>query len=215
MKILLYLCVAASALAAEYAVLDNGFRIRADRHEIDGATIRLFTEHGRIELPASSVVAFEPDDFVARKPAPEQKADPPRSPEQLVEQAARRYGLPPEFLHSVAAVESAYRPDAVSPKGAVGIMQLMPATAAELNADPTDPVQNVDAGARHLRELLIKYDGGVYRALAAYNAGTGAVKRYGGIPPYQETQLYVQRVLERYKKLSRQREKHPGSGAVR
>ena len=85
----------------------------------------------------------------------------------------------------------------------------MPDTAAGLRVDPADPEQNVDAGARHLRDLLVKYDGGVYRALAAYNAGAGAVERYGGIPPYRETQLYVQRVLERYEKLRRQESFEP------
>ena len=88
-------------------------------------------------------------------------------------------------------------------------MQLMPDTAAGLQADPADPEQNVDAGARHLRDLLIKYDGGVYRALAAYNAGAGAVERYDGIPPYRETQLYVQKVLERYEKLNRRESSAP------
>jgi soluble lytic murein transglycosylase-like protein len=119
-----------------------------------------------------------------------------------VNRAAERHGLPPELLQSVAVVESAYNQSAVSPKGAIGIMQLMPGTAALLEADPTDPRQNVDAGARHLRDLLTKYDGGLFRALAAYNAGAGAVDRYGWIPPYRETQLYVDRVFQRYKKLN-------------
>ena len=89
--------------------------------------------------------------------------------------------------------------DAVSPKGAIGVMQLMPATARSLAADPNDPEQNIDAGTRLLRELLIKYDGDVAKALAAYNAGPAAVDRYQGIPPYPETQSYVDKVIQNYK----------------
>ena len=120
--------------------------------------------------------------------------------------AALSNGLPPAFVHSVAKVESALRSDAVSPKGAIGIMQLMPATAAALSADPHDPAQNVEAGARLLRELLIKYENypdQVRRALAAYNAGSGAVDRYNGVPPYRETQAYVEKVLQNYHELSK------------
>jgi len=125
---------------------------------------------------------------------------PPVSPDPktLVRNAAVRSGLPPEFVESVAKAESAMRPDAVSPKGAVGVMQLMPATARALAADPADAEQNIDAGTRLLRELLIKYDGDVVKALAAYNAGPAAVDRYQGLPPYRETQNYVNKVIRNY-----------------
>jgi soluble lytic murein transglycosylase-like protein len=103
-------------------------------------------------------------------------------------------------VHSVVSAESGYKPDAVSPKGAIGLMQLMPATAATYGADPRNPAQNVEAGAALLRELLIKYDGDPRRALAAYNAGPGAVSRYNGVPPYRETQTYIERVLRKYNK---------------
>jgi soluble lytic murein transglycosylase-like protein len=101
-------------------------------------------------------------------------------------------------VHSVVAAESAYRPDAVSPKGAIGLMQLMPATAKAYGVDPHDPEQNVDAGTRYLRDLLLKYDHGVFSALAAYNAGPGAVAKYNGVPPYRETQAYVNRIYRSY-----------------
>ena len=114
--------------------------------------------------------------------------------------AARRSGLPPEFVESVAQVESGFRPDAVSPKGALGVMQLMPGTARTLGADPHDTAQNIDAGTRLLRELLIKYDGDVVKALAAYNAGEGAVDQYQGMPPYNETRWYVKKVIDAYQK---------------
>jgi len=105
----------------------------------------------------------------------------------------------------VAATESAYQPRAVSPKGAVGVMQLMPQTAAQLGADPHDLRQNIEAGTRLLRDLLLKYQNTpnpVRRALAAYNAGAGAVERYNGVPPYRETLTYVERVIERYWRLA-------------
>src|SRR6185436_12336562 len=90
--------------------------------------------------------------------------------------------------------------DALSPKGAIGLMQLMPATARSYNADPHDPSQNVEAGTAYLRELLLKYNGDTRLALAAYNAGPGAVSKYNGVPPYAETQTYIERVLQKYKK---------------
>ncbi len=88
----------------------------------------------------------------------------------------------------------------MSPKGAIGLMQLMPATAQTYGANPYDPSQNVEAGAAYLRELLIKYNGDARLALAAYNAGPGAVSKYNGVPPYAETQTYIERVLQKYKK---------------
>jgi soluble lytic murein transglycosylase-like protein len=210
-RLLISLSLAGAALAGEYAVLDTGFRLRADRAERVGEIVRLYVGAGVIELPAQSVVRLEPEEAVA---APEPQPEPPaRRPEQaidprrLIEEAARRHGLPVELLDSIAAVESGYNPRAVSPKGAIGLMQLMPATAARLNADPADPAQNVDAAARHLRELLERYDYGLYRALAAYNAGAGAVDRHGWVPPYRETQLYVQRVAERFERLRRRQAK--------
>ena len=103
-------------------------------------------------------------------------------------------------ITSVAAVESGFRPDAVSPKGAIGVMQLMPETAKTLAVDPHDTAQNIEAGARLLRELLIKYNGDVVKALSAYNAGAGAVDRYKGMPPYAETQEYVYKVVKTYLK---------------
>ena len=207
MRLLALFSIAGTLAAGEYAILDTGFRIRAERHEVREGIVRLFTEGGEIEIPAQSVVGFEVEEHVAaRQPVAPPEAPPPEAPpdaKALVEQAARKYGLPAELLHSIAAAESGYDPRAVSPKGAIGVMQLMPGTAALLKADPTDMAQNVDAGARHFRDLLEKYDYGLYRALAAYNAGAGAVDRYGWIPPYRETELYVQRVAERYERLSR------------
>lgn len=114
-------------------------------------------------------------------------------------EAAQRYGLDSLLVASVVEVESGFRSDRVSPRGALGLMQLMPDTAAELRAeDPTDPQQNLDAGARYLRLLIDRFDGDLLLALAAYNAGPNAVIRAGGVPPYRETQQYVEKVLARY-----------------
>ncbi len=111
----------------------------------------------------------------------------------------------PELLYSVIAAESNFDPEAVSSKGAIGLMQLMPQTAAELEVDPYEPSDNVRGGARYLRYLLDRYAGHkdqLVRAIAAYNAGPAAVDRYNGVPPYKETQAYVSRVLKRFLKLA-------------
>jgi soluble lytic murein transglycosylase-like protein len=119
----------------------------------------------------------------------------------LATAAAKRHGLDPALVLAVANVESGLRPSAVSPKGARGLMQLMPPTARDMGVtDVFDPLQNLEGGTRYLRELLSRYDGDLKRALAAYNAGPGAVDKYKGVPPYRETLAYVRRVLEKYQK---------------
>jgi soluble lytic murein transglycosylase-like protein len=199
------LTAALPVFGGEYAVLANGFRIHADRHESAGSSVLLYTNDGVTEMPATAVAWFEIDVYT-QPPAPVPPAAPAQAPRPvtdpriLVWDAARRTGLPPALVESVARVESSMRPDAVSPKGALGVMQLMPATARALEADPHDTAQNIDAGARLLRDLLIKYDGNVVKALSAYNAGSGAVDRYRGIPPYAETQDYVDKVIRAYVK---------------
>jgi len=121
----------------------------------------------------------------------------PRSLASAVTAAAARYGLAPELVDTVARQESGYRPEVVSSAGAIGIMQLMPATARSLRVDPWDPVENINGGAAYLRALLDQFDGRVDLALAAYNAGPNAVKRHEGIPPYRQTQTYVAASLSR------------------
>jgi soluble lytic murein transglycosylase-like protein len=165
-------------------------------------------------LPAQQVAGFEVDEYVAPPqpvaavPAPSVPATPPvqqnsLTPKELADAAARKYGLPESFVRSVVKAESAFQPNVVSPKGAIGLMQLMPGTAAQYGADPKDPRQNVEAGTQFLRDLLLKYQNDPYqvrKAIAAYNAGPGAVDKYNGIPPYRETQAYVGRVLRDYTK---------------
>jgi soluble lytic murein transglycosylase-like protein len=199
------LLFAGTAAAGEYALLSNGSRLHADRHESEAGKLRLYMGGGFIELDSAQVQMFE-----AEEPAPSQPEAPAApvpaaatsapSPGELADAAADRYGLPRKLVRSVIAAESAFQPKAISPKGAIGLMQLMPATARSLGADPHDPAQNVDAGARHLRNLLEKYNYGLWHALAAYNAGEGAVEKYKGVPPYAETINYVRKIDKDLKK---------------
>ena len=110
--------------------------------------------------------------------------------------AAKKYDLPAKLIHSMIQAESGFQPDAVSPAGAQGLMQLMPATARDLGVnDPFDVEQNIDGGAKYIRQMLDRFDGDIKLALAAYNAGPGTVARYNGDVPYRETRQYIQRVL--------------------
>jgi soluble lytic murein transglycosylase-like protein len=206
---ILLVWTAASATAGEYAVLTGGGRLHADRHEAAAGKVRLFTGEGYIELDALRIERFE-DDGIAPKtdsaPAPAAPASavatsgPAPSPAQLADAAADRYGLPRRLVRSLMSAESGGNPRAVSPKGAIGLMQLMPGTARDLGVNPADPAQNVDAGVRYLRDLLVLYDGHLRHALAAYNAGPGAVQKYNGnLPPYPETLRYIQRIERDYK----------------
>lgn len=140
--------------------------------------------------------------FDAAGGRPMERAAPGRGPAPLavpaqIEGAARLTGLSPALVEAVAWRESRFRPDAVSPAGAVGVMQLMPETARALHVDPYDRQQNLQGGARYLSGLMRRYDGDLVLALAAYNAGPGAVDRFGGVPPYRETQNYVAAILGR------------------
>lgn len=224
--LLIFVLLALPAAAADYAVLRTGARVQASKIEMQEGRYVLHTGAGRIELDAAQVASLEHEDDPlpppAGIPAPPPAVKPPQSPRELVTEAAQRHGLPPEIVHALAQTESAYRADAVSPKGALGVMQLMPATAQALHADPRDVEQNIDAGTRLLKDLLLKYANDpnpVRRALAAYNAGAGAVSHYGGVPPYRETQAYVEKVIERYWKQvnaqARAAHSAPASGSTR
>src|ERR1700728_3819284 len=166
----IFLSLASGAFAGEYAVLASGARMHVDRHEAAGDRVRLFIGDSVAEMRAAQVQRFEADDYVPPPPtaptpvetpapvvAPETK--PALTPAELADQAADKYGLPRWLVRSVMHAESAFQPQAVSPKGAIGLMHLMPGTAQVLGADPKDPAQNVDAGTRYLRDLLVMYDG--------------------------------------------------------
>jgi soluble lytic murein transglycosylase-like protein len=126
---------------------------------------------------------------------------------ELIRILARKHNIKPAVVKSVMAAESQFSQAALSPKGAVGLMQLMPETAKEMGADPAVPEQNIEAGARYLSWLMTRYGrakNGLARAIAAYNAGPGNVDRYHGVPPFRETKAYVARVLKFYKRYETQ-----------
>lgn len=190
-------------------VLQSGSHLPMDRWEKSGDQILIYREGGVLTLAAADVVEFleetdAPQPVAVVVAIAEAVAKPEvlqTDPKLVIAEMAEQYGLPAKFVSSVARAESAYRMDAVSPKGAIGVMQLMPGTARELGVDPSDVRQNIEGGTKLLRDLLVQYQNDpdqVRKALAAYNAGAGAVAKYGGVPPYRETQNYVDRVLKNY-----------------
>ncbi len=134
---------------------------------------------------------------IRKKPIQEQNTNYEKgSIKQMLVETAQKYGVDSNLVLALANAESGYRTDAVSPVGAVGVMQLMPDTARGLGVeDSFDPKQNIDGGVRYLKQMLSMFGGDTTKALAAYNAGPGAVQKYGGIPPYAETQAYVRNIL--------------------
>jgi soluble lytic murein transglycosylase-like protein len=169
------------------------------------------TEHCWKPVPSSNVraarsAAAEVDRMLGstEKTAPVQdlgrgQAFTPQEVDAAIEQAAARHNVDPNLVRAVVKVESNFNPNAVSRKGAMGLMQLMPQTARQLNvSNPFDPEQNVDAGVRHLKQLMENYGGDVKLTLAAYNAGEGAVARSAGVPHFAETRNYVKRITQLY-----------------
>jgi len=187
--------------ARESVCLNTGFCLTADSHTQRGDVYVLRTGGGTMEFPSNQIsqITMLPDP-PAVKPLTNLVNSAALFDEMLVK-AALEQGLEPEFVRSVARIESNLRQDAVSNKGAIGLMQLMPGTAAILGVNAHDAQENVLGGAKFLRELLLKYNGDPALALAAYNAGPGAVQKYNGVPPYLETRKYIIRVLQEYKKL--------------
>ena len=189
----------APSARAEIAVLANGqtLKVTARRVEADRIYMSL-KDGGEVGLLPAEIRGFVPDEVVDEVLAPVAAGTDVRA---LAIASARRHGLDPNLVLAVIGVESGFQPDAVSHKGAQGLMQLMPATARELGVtDALDPAQNLDGGTRYLRMLVAQYGGDLGKALAAYNAGPGAVKRYGGVPPYRETLHYIDKVLKRYER---------------
>lgn len=203
---LAFLAAAGGPAAAEIALLTNGQIFKVDGRRVEGELVWLTLRGGgQVALPAGHVRGYVPDEVLEEVELAAARAAgaPTAGPEEirrLATDAARRHGLDPGLVVAVAGVESGFRPTAVSPKGAQGVMQLMPGTARDLGVtDPLNPAANVDGGTRYLRDLLARFDGDLSKALAAYNAGPGAVARHKGVPPYRETQDYVKKVLGRYR----------------
>ena len=215
-----------SAFAGQVAVLRNGFSIHFDHKEQSGSSTRLYTGTGYLDIASDQIASFDVDEtpvtpepqpapqpvvltstqpsaaqpaaVAMQKPAPAKAAQAAQNVDldQVVREASSKNRLDPDFVASVIRAESNFKTHAVSRKGAQGLMQLMPSTAAQLGvADPFDPRANVEAGTAHLSALLDLYKNDPIKALAAYNAGAHRVKQYNGVPPYRETRDYINKIV--------------------
>jgi hypothetical protein len=233
---LLALATALPCFAGEVAVLKNGFSIRHERREVIGDTTRLYVNadgSSFVDVPTAQIEHFEaaPDlpasdpkgnvsgaqakppllAKYARNGAPGASVFPQSGSvdlNEVVNSASQRYWLDPDLVKSVIKAESGFNSRAVSPKGAQGLMQLMPGTASQLGVpNAFDPAANVEGGTKYLRELLERYNFDLVKALAAYNAGPLRVEQFGGVPPYYETRAYVARVVRDFNKKKAAEEK--------
>jgi transglycosylase-like protein with SLT domain len=225
----IFATAALPCFAGEVAVLKNGFSIRHKRREVVGEVTRLYTTGDGasfVDVPTTEIEHFEaaPDIPAASASDPfssdpfrkSAKAGAPRSSpfarsgqnpptpvnlNEVVLAASDRYRLDPDLVTSVIKAESGFNVRAVSPKGAQGLMQLMPGTASQLGVpNAFDPEANVEGGTKYLRELLERYNFDIVKALAAYNAGPQRVEQFGGVPPYYETRAYVARIVRDFNK---------------
>ncbi len=219
--------LARPATAAELAILRNGFTIRHEHRLMMGTTTRLYLgadDSNFTDVPTEEITGYEKDlslplpvpvpppansrssiaapsasaksEFGKSGPA---KSAPAPPLNEVVNIASAAYHLDPDLVNSVIHAESGFNAHAVSPKGARGLMQLMPGTASQLGVnDSFDPQANVTGGSRYLRELLERYDFDLVKALAAYNAGPDRVEQYRGVPPFRETRAYVARIVHEY-----------------
>src|SRR5579872_2863714 len=224
-QVMVFAILALSALpgfAGEVAVLKNGFSIRHERREIVGDVTRLYVNaegSSYVDVPTSDIEHYEPAPDLSSSNSTESKApglanytrnasasvgksiQTPVDLNEVVNIASGRYRLDPDLVNSVIKAESGFNVRAVSPKGAQGLMQLMPGTASQLGVpNAFDAQANVDGGTKYLRELLERYNFDLVKALAAYNAGPQRVERFGGVPPYYETRAYVARIVKDFNK---------------
>lgn len=194
------------AVCAELAILTNGFAIRHERREVLGDTTRLYLNASEpssyVDVATDRIGSFESEAMpapVIATPATSSTPAQPPTVDDFITEASEKHRIDRALIESVIKAESAYNPRAVSPKGARGLMQLMPATAAELGvSDAFDPQANIEAGTRYLQQLLVKYNRDLAKALAAYNAGPHRVTQYNGVPPYRETHAYVVKVISEF-----------------
>jgi hypothetical protein len=213
------------ANAAELAILRNGFTIRHEHRLVIGTTTRLYLasdDENFTDVPTVEITGYEKELSLPMPVVPTPASLPPANHSsinggksaptlplnQVVDSASAIYHLDPDLVNSVIHAESGFNPHAVSPKGARGLMQLMPGTASQLGVnDPFDPQANVTGGSRYLRELLERYNFDLVKALAAYNAGPQRVEQYRGVPPFRETRAYVARIVHEYNKKKMAQEK--------
>jgi len=185
---------------ADYAVLRSGLRLHVTGYEDVGDRVHLTVQGGVVDVAASDLVSVEPEDTFQALPAPVPASGPYG---ELIRAAAEKHGLDEKLITRLIAVESNFNPKAVSRKQALGLMQLLPKTAAQYAVGNVfDPAQNIEGGTHYLKDLLEKYDGNLALALAAYNAGMAMVERYGGVPPFAETRNYVKRITSELAKAS-------------
>lgn len=198
--LILLVCVAAARPSyAELVFLSSGRSLSVRSYRVDGGTAILsLRAGGEVVCDWALIARIEPDEVPYPDAADASTIDPAPTIHKLgtlIDETTTRYGVSADLVRALIQVESAYDPSARSRRGAAGLMQLMPDTARQYAVvDPFDPKANLDAGVRHLKSLLDRF--GTPLALAAYNAGEGAVRAYGGIPPYRETRDYVARVLK-------------------
>jgi len=198
------LSAGATPARADLVYLSSGRVMSVKTHRFEGDRVVLVLRAGgEITCPTSLIASIRPDEVPYPEPPAPEPAEVPAfllpPYRAFIERVSSDHGVDPRLVTAVIEVESAWDPRAVSRKGAMGLMQLMPATARAYGvSDAFDPRANIEAGTRHLRSLLDRYD--LSLALAAYNAGAGTVERYGGVPPYPETRQYVSRVLARFRR---------------
>jgi Transglycosylase SLT domain len=188
----------AGVSSAELVFLSTGRALTVRSHRLEGDRLVLvLVDGGEVTCPPSQVARIEPDEVPIRDrnvPPADIAPDASAPYKEMIERSAAREGVDPRLVRAVIQVESAYQPAARSRKGAAGLMQLMPETARRYAVrNPYDPDSNISAGIKYLKTLLDRYE--LPLALAAYNAGEAAVERFGGIPPFPETQNYVRQIL--------------------
>jgi soluble lytic murein transglycosylase-like protein len=198
--------------SAEIVFLTSGRTLSVKSHKVEGESIILTLRGGgEVTCDRSLIAKIDADEVPYIDPDAPKRADVPAALDsnarptldgtpfaELIAAAAEAHGVDPLLVKALIQVESGYRPQARSPRGAVGLMQIMPATAREYKVrNPFDPKANIEAGVKHLKTLMDRFGGDrTELALAAYNAGAGAVEKFNGIPPYRETRNYVTRILE-------------------
>jgi soluble lytic murein transglycosylase-like protein len=206
---------ASPSFGKELVYFVSGFQLEVQSHTQASQTLVLHVVNGTLEVPNTAVARIE---SVPEDPHPMEAMKAPsgaKNSTELLTAAAMAQGLPPELVQSVARIESGLRQEALSPKGAIGLMQLMPGTAAELGVRADLAEGNAQGGAKYLRDLLLRYRGDAVLALAAYNAGPGAVLRFGGVPPYSETRRYVERVLREFARQQKLRASRISEASIR
>jgi soluble lytic murein transglycosylase-like protein len=190
--------VFANSARAEYFVLRSGQRLHVNGYQLLDGRYRMQIEGGVAEMQAEEVVAIEPEEVFVSNPPAAAATGPFRD---LIEAAASRYNVDAELIASVIGAESNFDPKAISRRNARGLMQLLPTTAARFGVHNIfDPAENIDAGTHYLSGLLMLYKNDLALTLAAYNAGPLRVQKYGRVPPYAETLLYVRKVRTAYAK---------------